>query len=183
MAQDSQPLIWIDLEMSGLSPERDRIIEVAVVVTDPEPRGRGRRAGAGRASERCGARRHGHLEQIHARAHPASSIACGRPRIGEAEVEARDARIPRAACADRGIADVRKLDLPGSPFPRALHARAGGLLPLSQPRRQHVEGARPPLEARHRRPASPSSGKHEALADIYESIEELRYYRAHLLQL
>ncbi|MFO1219786.1 MAG: oligoribonuclease [Burkholderiaceae bacterium] len=29
-------LIWIDLEMTGLSPERDRIIEVAVVVTDAQ---------------------------------------------------------------------------------------------------------------------------------------------------
>ena len=29
-------LIWIDLEMTGLVPERDRIIEVAVVVTDPQ---------------------------------------------------------------------------------------------------------------------------------------------------
>jgi oligoribonuclease len=26
-------------------------------------------------------------------------------------------------------------------------------------------------------------GKHEALADIYESIEELKYYRLHLLKL
>jgi oligoribonuclease len=26
-------------------------------------------------------------------------------------------------------------------------------------------------------------GKHEALADIYESIEELKYYRAHLLRI
>ena len=30
-----QNLIWIDLEMTGLYPDRDRIIEVAVVVTDP----------------------------------------------------------------------------------------------------------------------------------------------------
>ena len=29
-------LVWIDLEMTGLSPERDRIIEVAVVVTDAQ---------------------------------------------------------------------------------------------------------------------------------------------------
>jgi len=29
-------LIWLDMEMTGLSPERDRIIEVAVVVTDSE---------------------------------------------------------------------------------------------------------------------------------------------------
>ena len=27
-------LIWIDLEMTGLSPSTDRIIEIAVVVTD-----------------------------------------------------------------------------------------------------------------------------------------------------
>lgn len=27
-------LIWIDLEMTGLNPERDRIIEIATVVTD-----------------------------------------------------------------------------------------------------------------------------------------------------
>jgi oligoribonuclease len=31
-----QNLIWIDLEMTGLYPDKDRIIEVAVVVTDPE---------------------------------------------------------------------------------------------------------------------------------------------------
>src|SRR5581483_2266236 len=31
---DPQALIWIDLEMTGLSPETDRIIEVATIVTD-----------------------------------------------------------------------------------------------------------------------------------------------------
>ena len=29
-------LVWIDLEMTGLQPDTDRIIEVAVVVTDPQ---------------------------------------------------------------------------------------------------------------------------------------------------
>lgn len=29
-------LVWIDLEMTGLDPERDRIIEIAVVVTDAQ---------------------------------------------------------------------------------------------------------------------------------------------------
>ena len=29
-------LVWVDMEMSGLSPERDRILEVALVITDPE---------------------------------------------------------------------------------------------------------------------------------------------------
>lgn len=31
-----QNLIWIDLEMTGLDTDRDRIIEVAVIVTDPQ---------------------------------------------------------------------------------------------------------------------------------------------------
>src|ERR1700704_5580164 len=29
-------LIWIDLEMTGLNPDRDRIIEIATVVTNPD---------------------------------------------------------------------------------------------------------------------------------------------------
>ena len=34
MAQDANHLIWIDMEMSGLLPDSDRILEVALVVTD-----------------------------------------------------------------------------------------------------------------------------------------------------
>lgn len=34
MAIDEQNLIWIDLEMTGLQPEHDRIIEIATIVTD-----------------------------------------------------------------------------------------------------------------------------------------------------
>ena len=33
---DELNLIWVDLEMTGLDPEKDRIIEVALVVTDPD---------------------------------------------------------------------------------------------------------------------------------------------------
>jgi oligoribonuclease len=34
MPQDSQNLVWIDLEMTGLDPQHDSIIEIATVVTD-----------------------------------------------------------------------------------------------------------------------------------------------------
>src|SRR6185312_9507933 len=34
MAQDANLLVWIDMEMTGLRPEIDRIIEVALVITD-----------------------------------------------------------------------------------------------------------------------------------------------------
>lgn len=33
--KNNQNLIWIDLEMTGLLPDRDYIIEIATVVTDP----------------------------------------------------------------------------------------------------------------------------------------------------
>ena len=36
LALSDQNLVWIDLEMTGLFPDRDRIIEIAVVVTDPQ---------------------------------------------------------------------------------------------------------------------------------------------------
>ena len=33
MAADPSRLIWVDMEMTGLSPESDRIIEVAIIIT------------------------------------------------------------------------------------------------------------------------------------------------------
>ncbi|MDD5320238.1 MAG: oligoribonuclease [Methylococcales bacterium] len=36
MTQDSQHLVWIDLEMTGLDPDTDLIIEIATVVTDKD---------------------------------------------------------------------------------------------------------------------------------------------------
>ncbi len=36
MTDKRNNLIWIDLEMTGLSPENDRIIEIATIVTDAE---------------------------------------------------------------------------------------------------------------------------------------------------
>ncbi|MEY4719450.1 MAG: hypothetical protein RL563_2068, partial [Pseudomonadota bacterium] len=34
MAQDADNLIWIDLEMTGLDPDQDLIIEIATIITD-----------------------------------------------------------------------------------------------------------------------------------------------------
>lgn len=34
MSDDTDRLVWIDLEMSGLDPERERILEIATIVTD-----------------------------------------------------------------------------------------------------------------------------------------------------
>lgn len=36
MANEVNNLVWLDLEMTGLNPDHDRIIEIATIVTDPE---------------------------------------------------------------------------------------------------------------------------------------------------
>lgn len=36
MAVNDQRLVWLDLEMTGLDPEKERIIEMAVVITEPD---------------------------------------------------------------------------------------------------------------------------------------------------
>ena len=40
LAKSDQNLIWLDREMTGLNPQKERIIEIAVIVTGPhlEPR-------------------------------------------------------------------------------------------------------------------------------------------------
>ena len=38
MRMDPNNLIWIDMEMTGLQPDSDRIIEMAILVTDSELR-------------------------------------------------------------------------------------------------------------------------------------------------
>jgi hypothetical protein len=84
--------------------------------------------------------------------------------------------------AEKQIADVRQLDLPGPPLHGARHAEAGSLLPLPQPGRVDAEGTvprwKPELASGFKK-----AQKHTALADIVESIEELRYYREHFIKL
>lgn len=36
MSQNEQNLVWVDMEMTGLEPETDRILEIAMIVTDKE---------------------------------------------------------------------------------------------------------------------------------------------------
>ena len=65
----------------------------------------------------------------------------------------------------RHLAVVRQQHRPGPPLPGQIHAPAGSLLPLPQPRRQHRQGAGPPLASgrigqRPQERLSPGPGRH-----------------------
>ncbi len=62
MAQDINNLIWIDMEMSGLSPQTDRILEVALVITEFRAGYHRGSAGAGDIPAGGSAGCHGQLE-------------------------------------------------------------------------------------------------------------------------
>ena len=36
MTQDAQNLVWVDMEMTGLDPEQEKVLEIAMIVTDKE---------------------------------------------------------------------------------------------------------------------------------------------------
>ena len=181
MAQDANALIWIDLEMSGLSPERDRIIEVAVVVTDSQLETLAEGPvlavhqedavlGGMDAWNRSTHARTGLVDRVRASA------------IGEAEAEARVVAflkeyVPKGAspmCGNSVCQDRRFLARYMPELEAHFHYRNLDVSTLKELARRWKPGIVSGFA---------KQGKHEALADIYESIGELRYYREHLLQL
>jgi oligoribonuclease len=175
-------LVWIDLEMTGLDPERDRIIEVAVVVTDPHLVARVTGPVFAIPPERCGSRRR--WTAWNKGTHGRSGLIDRVKAIDRGRGAGRDARhrVPAASRAEEQVADVRQQHLPGSALPRPDDAAPRSVLPLPQPRRQHAEGTGAALEARHHGGFHKAQA-HTALADIEESIDELAYYRQHFLSL
>jgi oligoribonuclease len=170
MAQDKNHLIWIDMEMSGLKPEEDRIIEVAIVVTDSQLNTVAEAAvlvvhqadsvldGMDSWNKSTHAKS-GLIEKV-----KASTLA-------DADVEKCHAFLPAAIRSRARIADVRQFHLPGSALSRPLDAAARAIS-TTQSRREHAQGIGEALEAQVAS-GLVKHGKHEALADVYESIEEL----------
>jgi oligoribonuclease len=181
MAQDPNSLIWIDMEMSGLNPEVDKILEIAVVVTDSE------------------------LNTV-AEApvlvvHQADALLNAMDDWNKS-VHAKSGLIQRvrASALSEAGAEERMIGFLEQYVPSAMSPMCGNS--VHQDRRFLVRHT-PRLEAYfHYRNLDVSTlkelarrwkpeimagltkhGKHEALADIYESIEELKYYRGHFLKL
>jgi oligoribonuclease len=180
VAADKTPLIWIDMEMSGLVPERDRILEVAMVVTDAE---------LNTIAEAPVYVVHQPDEVLDAmdswnRATHGKSGLVDKVRAStftEAEVESRLIEFLKPIVAERlaplagnTVHQDRRFMARYMPaFDAYLHYRIVDVSTLKELARRW----RPEVLL-----GVTKEGKHEALADVYESIEELRYYRRAFLR-
>jgi oligoribonuclease len=181
MAQDPNSLIWIDMEMSGLNPEVDRVLEIAVVVTDSELNAVAEAPVlvVHQADALLNA-----MDEWNRSVHSKSGLIA-RVRasaLSEAGAEEQMVRflerfVPPATspmCGNSVHQDRRFLVRHMPRLEAYFHYRNLDVSTLKELARrwspQVVAGL-----TKH--------GKHEALADIHESIEELKYYREHFLKL
>jgi oligoribonuclease len=176
---DENNLIWIDMEMSGLNPDSDRVLEVAVVVT-----------GAQLELIAEGPVLAVHQdERVLAAMDDWNTATHGRSGLTE--------RV-RASTLDEAAAEAVVLDFLRRYVPEGKSPMCGNS--ICQDRRFMARWM-PRLEAYfHYRNLDVSTlkelarrwkpdayrgfekqSRHEALADIYESIAELKHYRAQLL--
>lgn len=181
MAANDQRLIWLDMEMTGLDPERERILEIALIVTEPD------------------------LTLV-AQApvlvvHQSDALLAGMDKWNQSThgksglVDKVRASTLTEAQVEEALLEFLKPLVPAGKSPMCGNT-------IGQDRRFMVKYM-PRLEAYfHYRNLDVSTlkelslrwkpevyrsfvkaSKHEALADIQESIDELKHYREHFLKL
>ena len=179
MAQDKTPLVWIDMEMSGLVPDRDRILEVAMVVTDADLNTIAEApVYVVHQSDEVLEAMDSWNKSTHGRSGLVEKVRLS--TFDEAEVESRLVEFLKPIVAS-GVAplagntvhqDRRFMARYMPAFDAYLHYRIVDVSTLKELARRW----RPDVLA-----SLAKEGRHEALADVYESIEELRHYRRHFL--
>jgi oligoribonuclease len=171
------PLVWLDLEMTGLDPAHDVILEIAVVVTDGslELLEEGPDLVIHQPEEAL-ARMGPTVTAMHAASGLDEAVRRSTATLEQAEQEVlafvlRHIPEPRSAPlagnsihADRAFLRRYMPSLEGH-----LHYRNLDVSTIKELARRWYP------EAKKAAPAK--SGDHRALADIRESINELRYYR------
>ena len=172
-------LIWLDMEMSGLLPDSDRILELAVVVTDAELNVLGESPVfvihqpdavlAGMDAWNQGThKRSGLIDKV--KASTTDETTAAEQMIAYLKQFVSAGKSPmcgNSICQDRRFMARYMPDLESYFHYRNLDVSVFKEL------------------ARRWKPAIYSgfkkASKHEALADIYESIDELKYYREHFI--
>ena len=168
-------LIWIDMEMTGLTPDSDRIIEVAMVITDPQLEVLAESPvwavhqpdevlDGMDAWNKSTHGKSGLIERVRA------------SRLAEAEVEKMALEfllkhVPAGAspmCGNSICQDRRFLARWMPALEAHFHYRNLDVSTL----KELVRRWKPEVSK-----GFTKEGKHQALADIYGSLEELKYYR------
>lgn len=180
MAQDQNALVWLDMEMTGLDPDRDRIIELAMVITNSQLEVIAESAvwavhqddGVLAAMDDWNKKTHGKSGLIdRVKASP----------LAEAEVEAQALAflkhyVPSGKspmCGNSICQDRRFLARHMPKLEAYFHYRNLDVSTLKELAKRWRPGLMEGFV---------KENNHTALADIRESIAELRYYREHFIR-
>jgi oligoribonuclease len=181
MPQDATRLIWIDLEMTGLKPDTDRVLEVALVITDAALN----TVAEGpvwvlRQSDEALAAMDSWNQSMHGRSGLIDKVRAS--TLDEAQVSAAALAFLRAhvparvspMCGNSICQDRRFLARWMPQFEDYFHYRNLDVSTL----KELCKRWRPDIARGFEKDT-----QHTALADVYESIDELRYYRTHFLRM
>jgi oligoribonuclease len=181
LRKSDQNLIWLDCEMTGLDPETDRLIEIAVIVTGPDlqPRIEGPVLVIHQSDEQLDRMdawnkgthgRSGLIDKV-----KASSVTEAQAEQQVVEFVARYAPKNSTPMCGNSISQDRRFLVKYMPKLEAFfHYRNLDVSTL----KELAKRWRPDVYASFRK-----QQKHTALADVHESIDEMAHYREHLLRL
>lgn len=179
LAKSDQNLVWLDCEMTGLDPEAERLLEIAVVVTGPnlEPRIEGPVFVIHQSDELLN-KMDAWNKGTHGRSGLIEKVKTSTVTEEDAErliIEFLSRYVPKGVvpmCGNSIGQDRRFLVRYMPKLERFFHYRNVDVSTLKE-------------LAKRWKPAAYTSfkkaQKHTALADVHESIDELAHYRTHLL--
>jgi oligoribonuclease len=174
-------LVWVDMEMTGLDPDNDRIIEVAVIVTDPELNviAEGPVFAIHQSDETLD-KMDNWNKGTHGKSGLIDRVKASTVTEAQAELELiaflkKYVPANKSPMCGNSICQDRRFMARGMPKLEAFfHYRNLDVSTLKELCRRW----KPELASGFKK-----HQKHTALADIVESIEELRYYREHFIKL
>jgi len=179
--QNANNLIWVDMEMTGLDPEQDVVIEIATIITDSELNTLAE--GPVIAVRQSEARLDG-MDEWNTTHHTGSGLVDrvkasqhDEQRATEETVAFLEQWVPRGAspmCGNTICQDRRFMARHLPQLEAYFHYRNLDVSTL----KILMQRWRPELES-----GFTKTGTHLALDDIRESIGEMRYYREHFLRL